>query len=115
VKHRKTNKIMASTIFVKVRESAMKFLSTYFLSLDAPLPFSQDCTASTICPPSKSCVNQGGYFIYCEKGMIKDWYARYPNSVGLCLISAHLFVFFLFVKALLQVASPIQYWKKVAK
>lgn len=106
---------MTGNIFVEVREGVMNFLSTYFLSLETPLPFSQDCTASTLCPPSKSCVNQGGYFLYCEKGLIKDWYARYPNAVGLCLISAHLFVLCIFMKALLQMASPIQHEKKTAK
>ena len=86
MKHRKTNKIMASTIFVKVRESAMKFLSTYFLSLDAPLPFSQDCTASTICPPSKSCVNQGGYFIYCEKAMLEGSTENFYTAFGMIFL-----------------------------
>ena len=84
-------------IFVQVRETTIEFVSPY---LAYPSPIEFDCTAGIVCPDGKSCSFQGGYYIHCKHGLVKDWVQAHRNiSFGILVVvlSCALYIFVLIV------------------
>ena len=63
--------------YVTLRENTLEFVCPY---LAYPSPIEFDCTAGIVCPEGKSCSFQGGYYIHCKHGLVKDWVEIYRNT-----------------------------------
>jgi|UPI0004B04D82 hypothetical protein len=71
--------------FVQARKTVLGIVSPY---LAYPSPIEFDCTAGIFCPEGKSCSFQGGYYIHCKHGLVKDWVEAHPNvSFGVLVLA----------------------------
>ena len=87
---------------LNIRETTLDIVCPY---LAYPSPVEFDCTAGIVCPEGKSCSFQGGYYIHCKHGLVKDWVEAYRNTSFGIFVLLFLGALYFFVVLLRQVTQ----------
>ena len=58
-------------------------------ALSVHLPFATDCTASTQCPPNRSCAYKGGFYIHCKDSkLLIEHIEEQSGNIFYCILVA---------------------------